>query len=113
MEKEIFGDEANISNFFRLVKAYFCDSNEIEHSIDYKLSKFILRAKAGQCFTNQNTCKPDEITHIIVDEKCFNIRKYKSTRNAIKNVPIVSHKWIIDSNKMKKKLDESDYIVRD
>lgn len=110
MEKEIYGDETEIPNFFRLVKAYFCNTNETEHSIDYKLSKLVLKGRGGQCF-NREKFNPDEITHIVVDKKCFNLKKYKSSKDSMENKPIVSHEWIIDSDKMKRTLNVNDYIV--
>lgn len=110
-EMEIYGSDAEIPNYFRLVKAYFCDSSNEIDSIDYKKSKFILRAKGGRCFNSRDSCNPCEISHVLVDRKCFNLNEFKSSGNALQNAPIVSHEWIIDSHEAGKQLDVIDYIV--
>lgn len=110
--------QKNTLNMFRLITAYFYETNFNENEYDMEISEFIFQTKNGTSLRTKEEIQSSasRLTHIFVHNSNFNRNELKATVKSfetenIRDIKILNYQWIIDCHEQNENIPCDKYII--
>lgn len=108
----------NPLNMFRLITAYFYETNFKENQYDMEIAEFILKTKCGTSLRTKEEIQSStsRLTHIFVQNANFKRKELEATVKSFEtenicDIKILNYQWIIDCHEQDKKIPCEPYII--
>lgn len=113
----MLGKGMDMLSMFRLLTAYFYQSESDKDKASIELAKFIFQANGGISLNSKDdiqTC-PARITHVFVDSTSFDRDNFKETMQFLDidlhNIRIIDCQWIHECHLLNKKICDKFYTI--